>query len=85
MKFTTPTIIYVDNQSAIKISENDAEHDRTKHIDIRHYFIRELINNGEIKLEWISTSEQLADIFTKPLPGSIFTNLRNKIMKINNQ
>ena len=78
----TPTIIYVDNQSAKKISENDTEHDRTKHIDIRHYFIRDLINSGEIKLVWISTHDQLADIFTKPLGGTIFTTLRNKLMKI---
>ncbi len=77
----TPTIIYVDNQSAIRISENDTEHDRTKHIDIRHYYIRELIVKGDIKLKWLPTSEQLADIFTKPLGGTIFTNLRDKLMK----
>ena len=78
------SIIYVDNQSAKRISENDTEHDRTKHIDIRHYFIRDLINNGEIKLVWVSTDKQLADIFTKPLGGTIFTMLRNKLMKIRN-
>ena len=77
----SPSILYVDNQSAIKISENDTEHDRTKHIDIRYYFIRDLITNGEIKLHWVSTAEQLADIFTKPLGGTIFTNLRDILMK----
>ena len=80
----SPTVIYVDNQSAIKISENDTEHDRTKHIDIRHYYIRELIKSGEIKLKWLPTCEQLADIFTKPLGGKIFTTLRDKLMKQNN-
>jgi len=40
LKVVTPTIIYVDNQPAIRISENDSEHDRTKHIDIRHFFSR---------------------------------------------
>jgi hypothetical protein len=77
----TPTIIYVDNQSAIRISENDSEHDRTKHIDIRHYFIRDLITNGEIKLQWIPTAEQLADMFTKPLGATTFTTLRDKLIK----
>ena len=82
LNIKTPTIIYVDNQSAKRISENDTEHDRTKHIDIRHYFIRDLISNGEIKLEWVSTTEQIADIFTKSLNSSIFTTLRKKLMKI---
>jgi len=84
MKLITPTIIYVDNQSAIRISENDSEHDRTKHIDVRHYFIRDLINSGDIKLQWISTVDQLADIFTKPLSTSTFTSLRDRLMKISN-
>ena len=84
VKVKRPTIIYVDNQSAKKISENDTEHDRTKHIDVRHYFNRDLIANGEVKLEWISTHNQLADIFTKPLGVPAFTTLRNKIMKIRN-
>jgi hypothetical protein len=85
VKVKTPSILYVDNQSAIKISENDTEHDRTKHIDIRYYFIRDLISSGEMKLRWVSTGEQLADIFTKPLGGTIFTNLRDILMKNNQQ
>ena len=80
MNVETPSIIYVDNQASIRISENDADHDRTKHIDIRHYFIRDLINNNEIKLQWISTHDQLADIFTKSLGKNIFKTLREKLM-----
>jgi hypothetical protein len=80
VKIVTPTIIYVDNQSAIKISENDTEHDRTKHIDIRHYFVRDLINSGHIKLQWLPTAEQLADIFTKPLGSATYTSLRDRLM-----
>jgi hypothetical protein len=79
---STPTTIYVDNQSAIKISNNDADHDRTKHIDIRHYYIRDLIHNNIVKLQWLPTEDQLADIFTKPLGPLIFNRLRNILMKI---
>jgi hypothetical protein len=78
---TTPTTIYVDNQPAIRISENDSDHDRTKHIDIKHYYIRDLINEGSIKLEWISTHNQLADIFTKALGKHIFTSLRDQLIR----
>jgi len=85
MNVETPSIIYVDNQAAKKISENDSDHDRTKHIDIRHYFIRDLINNNEIKLEWVSSNNQLADIFTKAVGRNIFATLREKLMSnINN-
>jgi ATP sulfurylase len=77
----TPSIIYVDNQPAIRISENDSDHDRTKHIDVRHYFIRDLIKEGAVKPVWISTHDQLADILTKPLSSQPFIKLRNILMK----
>jgi hypothetical protein len=81
LKIETPTMIYVDNQSAIKISENDTAHDRTKHIDIRHFYIRDLIESGEVKLAWVPTELQLADIFTKPLTPSTFTSIRDKLIR----
>ena len=55
-----------DNQSAIKISLNPVQHSKTKHIDIRHHFIREHIKLGDIEVHFIHTEEQLADIFTNP-------------------
>lgn len=61
-----PTIIKCDNMSAIAMTKNPVFHSRTKHIELRHHFIRNLVENGEIQLEFIKTSEQLADIFTKP-------------------
>jgi hypothetical protein len=76
----TPTIIYVDNQSAIRISDNVSSHSRTKHIDIKHYYINDLVEQGEIKLQWISTEDQLADIFTKTLKTSTFTSLRDRLI-----
>jgi hypothetical protein len=76
----TPTTIYVDNQSAIRISENDSAHSRTKHIDIRHHYINDLIEQREVRLEWISTDNQLADIFTKTLKPSTFISLRDRLI-----
>jgi hypothetical protein len=74
-----PTIIYVDNQSAISLSKNPVYHSRTKHIDIQHHFIREKIESKEIQLLYCSSKEQLADICTKPLSKDIFINIRNQL------
>ncbi|GJS16860.1 retrovirus-related pol polyprotein from transposon TNT 1-94 [Tanacetum coccineum] len=59
--------IFCDNTSAIAISNNPVLHSRTKHVDIRHHFIRDHILKGDIELHFIPTQYQLADIFTKPL------------------
>ena len=59
--------IKCDNTSAINISKNPIQHSRTKHIEIRHHFLRDHVQKGDIALEFISTGKQLADIFTKPL------------------
>ena len=55
-----------DNTSAINISKNSIKHSRTKHIDIKHHFIHDHVLKGDIELEFVSTSDQLADILTKP-------------------
>ncbi|XP_057657359.1 uncharacterized protein LOC130894495 [Diorhabda carinulata] len=59
--------LFVDNQSAIKIAENPVFHNRTKHIDIRFHFIREVINDGKVKLEYKPSNEMIADELTKGL------------------
>ena len=61
------TGIYVDNHGAVDLASNPKHHDRTKHIDIRHHFIRHAKENGQIDLIRIPTAEQTADILTKPL------------------
>ena len=76
-----PTILNIDNQAAIAISENDVHHARTKHIDIRHHFVRESIKNKEIQLKWVNTQNQLADIFTKGLLRIRFNYLRQLLLK----
>ena len=60
-------LIKYDNTSAINLSKNPIQHSRTKHIDIRHHFLLDHIQNGDISLEFIDTNNQIAYIFTKPL------------------
>ena len=67
--------IYVDNQAAVKLAENPEFHKRTKHIEITYHFTRQAVNNGLVKLYWIPTKDQVADIFTKLLPAPIFYKL----------
>ncbi|GKE41742.1 hypothetical protein Tco_1469026 [Tanacetum coccineum] len=67
--------IFCDNTSAVVISNNPVMHSRTKHIDIRYHFIRDHILKGDIKLHFIPTQYQLADIFTKPLDEPTFKRL----------
>jgi hypothetical protein len=58
------TVINYDNQSCIKLSENSVFHDRSKHIDIRYHFIGDCVQRGSVRLDYIQTNEQMADIFT---------------------
>ena len=67
-----PTTLFCDNMSAIAMTKNPVFHSRTKHIEIRHHFIRELVDKGEIKLHFCKTGDQLADIFTKAIPAEKF-------------
>lgn len=67
-----PTILYVDNQSTIRLIKNSEFHKRTKHIDIRHHFIREKVEQGDIEVKYVPTNYQRADILTKHFPESIF-------------
>jgi hypothetical protein len=59
--------IMCDNTSSIMISKNPVLHARTKYIEIRHYFIRDHVEKGDIELIHVDTKNQIADIFTKPL------------------
>ena len=54
-------------------------HSKTKHIAIKYHFLRELVQDKEVKLEYVNTKEQIADIFTKTLPKHAFLYLRDKL------
>ena len=56
-----------DNQGAIALAKNPIEHARTKHIDIRHHFIREKLESGDINIAYCGTGDMVADILTKGL------------------
>lgn len=70
-------LLMVDNQSAIKLTKNPELHKRSKHIDIRHHFIREKYSQGSFVLSYVDTDNQIADILTKALPKDRFIKLRS--------
>ena len=74
-----PTVIFCDNQSAIAMTENPAFHGRTKHIDIRVHFIRDLVANGDVEIRYINTDKQAADILTKALARGKFELFRSAL------
>lgn len=76
--YTIP--ILEDNQSAIKIVKSIEQPKGLKHLDVKYHFIKEKYQEGIIKIEYIPSAEQIADIFTKPLNRQIFTNLRNMLL-----
>ena len=72
----TPTTIWVDNQGAIAIATNNrGMTHRTKHVAVRHFFVRQHVTGGDIVVPYIPTEENLADIFTKPCQPVIFARL----------
>ena len=75
--------IKCDNQSAINIAKNPVQHSRTKHIEVRHHFIRDHVEKGDVLLEFVPTEFQLADIFTKPLNEERFNFIRHELGMIN--
>ena len=75
-----PVVLSSDNTAAIALAYNPEHHDRVKHIERRHFFIREAVEDGKITVPYVPTSENLADFFTKCLPVRKFEEMRNKIM-----
>jgi transposase InsO family protein len=68
VRFSVPSLIKGDSRGAIALTKNTKDHGKVKHIDIRHHYIRELLQSGIIILEQVPSSDNLADLFTKPLP-----------------
>ena len=79
IKCSPPISIMCDNTSAISISKNPIMHSKTKHSPIKYHFLREQVLEQKVKLECVPSKEQVADIFTKPLPREAFEYLRQKL------
>ena len=75
-----PSVVHCDNQSTVAVSKNGVKSDRTKHIDVKYNFIVDTIASGQVKSQWISTTDQQADLLTKPMAGAVFERLRNLLM-----
>ena len=71
--------VFCDNTSAINLSKNPVQHSKLKHIEIRYHFIRDIVEDKVVCLEFIHIDNQKADIFTKPLDGPRFESLRKTI------
>lgn len=74
-----PAKLYVDNKSAIAMVKNPVFHSRTKHIKVKYHALREAEKDEDISVQHCSSSDQLADILTKPLHLSRFEELRRKL------
>jgi hypothetical protein len=75
----TKVPLLCDNESAIRMADNPVEHSRTKHIAIQYHFLRDHQQQRDIEIAYVSTKEQLADIFIKPLDEKTFTKLRHEL------
>lgn len=73
------TVIHCHNQSCVKLSENLVYHERSKRIEMRYHYFRDMVQKGAIRLQYIPTDEQIADVFTKPLSVTKFVYFRNKL------
>jgi hypothetical protein len=77
--YTDPIPLHYDNTSAISLSKNPILHSKSKHIPIKHHFFREQVTNRIVQVNYIPSTEQIADIFTKPLTTTPFGYFRQKL------
>ena len=79
VEYDDPIPIYCDNTSAINISKSLMMHSKTKHIPIKYHFLWEQVAEKNIRVEYVGTKEQVADICTKPIPWEAFEYLRQRL------
>ena len=79
----SPTVLVTDNKAARDLSYNPEHHNRSKHIERRHFFVRDMVEALEIVVPLVNTNDNDADFFTKPLPPKRFKHLRRRVMNLN--
>ena len=80
-----PTVVYEDNQSTIRMVNNGNDKGRTKHIDVRFHYVREMIENKQIVVQYKPTQDMIADILTKVTPKPIFNQLRPSLLGLSHE
>jgi hypothetical protein len=76
----SPTLLYIDNTAAIAVAKEGGKEERRKHIDVKHHCIVEAIDNRVIHVKWIQSSDNIADLFTKPLPNPRYRSLKDIVL-----
>ncbi|GJV99433.1 ribonuclease H-like domain-containing protein [Tanacetum coccineum] len=76
---STATLVYCDNISAVYMSANPVQHQRTKHIEIDIHFVRDMVTAGQVRVLHVPSRYQYADIFTKGLPSTLFEEFRSRL------
>ena len=76
-------VIHQDNKSTIALAEKGrSTNNRTRHVNIRYFFVKDRIDSGEVEVKYTGTEEMIADFFSKPLQGALFDKFRDKIMNV---
>ena len=73
------TCLHCDKQSCVKLSENRVFHDKSKHIEIKYHYVRDMVQRGAVKLQYVAKEEQIADVLTKPLARLKFEYFRERL------
>ena len=73
------TCIFYDNKSCVKLFVNPVFHDKMKHIEIKYHYIRDMVQRGVVRLQYVATDEHIADVLTKPLDRVKFEYFRENL------
>lgn len=83
---TNPIPLLCDNTSVLNMAKNPAHHKRSKHIDVKHHFLRDNVEKGNIRIKFYKTKDHISDIFSKQLSKDVFEKdyLKLELMRVSN-